>query len=78
MPLHIVTEAFSTIDVFKKLNCYHIRYFNYDVSWLLEDAGVYPRRINEIVLGKRSVWADTVLRLACCFEICHGWFNLAD
>ena len=22
LPLHIVTEAFSTIDVFKKLNCY--------------------------------------------------------
>jgi len=24
LPLHIVTEAFSTIDVFKKLNCYRI------------------------------------------------------
>ena len=41
----------------------------YDVSWLLEDVGVCPRRISEIVLGKRSVMADTVLRLACCFEI---------
>lgn len=27
-------------------------------------AGVPPRRINEIVLGKRSVTADTALRLA--------------
>ena len=24
LPLHIVTKAFSTIDVFKKLNCYKI------------------------------------------------------
>jgi antitoxin HigA-1 len=31
------------------------------------DIGVHPRRINEIVLGKRSVTADTVLRLARYF-----------
>ena len=24
LPLHMVTEAFSTIDVSKKLNCYEI------------------------------------------------------
>ena len=29
--------------------------------------GVHPRRINEIVLGKRSVSADTALRLARFF-----------
>ncbi len=29
--------------------------------------GVHPRRINEIVLGKRSVSADTALRLARYF-----------
>jgi addiction module HigA family antidote len=29
--------------------------------------GVHPRRINEIVLGKRSVTADTALRLARYF-----------
>ena len=27
LPLHIVTEAFSTIYVFKKLNCYKQRLF---------------------------------------------------
>ncbi len=27
-------------------------------------AGVSPRRINEIVLGKRAITADTALRLA--------------
>ena len=29
--------------------------------------GVHPRRINEIVLGKRAVTADTALRLARFF-----------
>jgi len=32
------------------------------------DIGVHPRRINEIVLGKRSVTADTALRLARYFR----------
>jgi addiction module HigA family antidote len=31
------------------------------------DISVHPRRINEIVLGKRSVTADTALRLARYF-----------
>lgn len=36
--------------------------------------GVPPRRINEIVLGKRSVTADTDLRLARYFGISEGYF----
>jgi addiction module HigA family antidote len=36
-------------------------------SRLALDVGVHPRRINEIVLGKRSVTADTALRLARYF-----------
>ena len=31
------------------------------------DIGVHPRRINEVVLGKRSITADTALRLARYF-----------
>ncbi len=31
------------------------------------DLGVSPRRVNEIVLGKRSVTADTALRLSRYF-----------
>jgi addiction module HigA family antidote len=31
------------------------------------DIGVHPRRINEIVLGKRSIIAETALRLARYF-----------
>jgi addiction module HigA family antidote len=36
-------------------------------SRLALDISVHPRRINEIVLGKRSITADTVLRLARYF-----------
>lgn len=35
---------------------------------------VPPRRINEIVLGKRSVSADTDLRLARYFGMSEGFF----
>lgn len=33
-----------------------------------------PRRINEIVLGKRSITADTNLRLARYFGLSEGFF----
>ncbi len=36
--------------------------------------GVPPRRINEIVLGKRAVTADTDLRLARYFSVSEGMF----
>jgi addiction module HigA family antidote len=36
--------------------------------------GVPPRRINEIVLGKRAVTADTDLRLARYFRMSDGFF----
>jgi addiction module HigA family antidote len=36
--------------------------------------GVPPRRINEIVLGKRAVTADTDLRLARYFGMSDGVF----
>ncbi len=36
--------------------------------------GVPPRRINEIVLGKRTVTADTDLRLARYFGMSEGFF----
>jgi addiction module HigA family antidote len=35
---------------------------------------VSPRRINEIVLGKRAVTADTDLRLARYFGLSEGFF----
>ena len=36
---------------------------------LARDIHVSPRRINEIVLGKRALTADTALRLACYFKM---------
>jgi len=43
------------------------------------DIGVHPRRINEIVLEKRSVTADTALRLARYFGISPKfWLGLQD
>jgi addiction module HigA family antidote len=35
---------------------------------------ISPRRINEIVLGKRAVTADTDLRLARYFGVSEGFF----
>ena len=44
---------------------------------LAKDLGVPPRRINEIVHGKRSITADTALRLARHFRMePHFWMNL--
>jgi antitoxin HigA-1 len=36
--------------------------------------GVPPRRINEMVLGKRAITADTDLRLARYFKMSDGFF----
>lgn len=41
---------------------------------LARAVGVPPRRINEIVLGKRAVTADTDLRMARYFGLSEGFF----
>jgi len=41
---------------------------------LARAVGVAPRRINEIVLGKRAITADTDLRLARYFGMSEGFF----
>lgn len=44
---------------------------------LARDVSVPPRRINEIVLGKRALTADTALRLARYFGTSEQfWMNL--
>ena len=44
---------------------------------LAKDIGVAPRRINEIVHGKRSITADTALRLGRFFGMSpQFWLNL--
>lgn len=44
---------------------------------LAQDIGVPPRRINEIVHGKRGISADTALRLSRFFGLSERfWMNL--
>ena len=44
---------------------------------LAQSMNVYPRKINEIVQGKRAVTADTALRLARFFDTTpEVWMNL--
>lgn len=44
---------------------------------LAREIGVPPRRINEIVLGKRAITADTALRLARYFGVSESfWMGL--
>ena len=44
---------------------------------LAKDLSVPPRRINEIVLGKRAITPDTALRLSLFFSLSERfWINL--
>ena len=44
---------------------------------LAKETNVYPRKVNEIVQGKRAITADTALRLARCFGTSpEVWMNL--
>ena len=50
---------------------------NLSQNALARAIGVPPRRINEIVLGKRAITADTALRLAKAFGNSEGfWLGL--
>src|SRR5512137_1987792 len=50
---------------------------NLSQNRLALDIGVPPRRINEIVLGKRSITADTALRLGRYFRMSpQFWLGL--
>lgn len=50
---------------------------NVSQNALARATGVPPRRINEMVLGKRGVTADTALRLAVAFGTSEGfWLGL--
>ena len=46
-------------------------------NYLARELGVPPRRVNEIVLGKRRITADTALRLARYFNMSPAfWMGL--
>jgi addiction module HigA family antidote len=51
----------------------------YDISQteLAMQLGVPPRRINEIVLGKRGITADTAVRLEAAWSVsAHYWMSI--
>jgi len=46
---------------------------------LARDLAVTPRRINEIILGRRAITADTAIRLAYYFGTSESfWMGLQD
>lgn len=45
-----------------------LRPMNISQNRVARDIGVPPRRINEIVLGKRAISAETAIRLARYFD----------
>ncbi len=54
-----------------------IQYLGLNQTALAEALNVPPRRINEIVLGKRGISADTALRLAYYFgNAASFWMEL--
>ena len=54
-----------------------LRPMNISQYRLAKDTSVPPRRINEIVLEKRAITADTALRLGIFFDMSpQFWMNL--
>jgi addiction module HigA family antidote len=56
------------------LDAEFLKPFGLSQNALARAIGVPPRRINEIVLGKRSITADTDLRLSRFFRMSEGFF----
>ena len=61
----------------KVLNEEFLKPLSISQNQIARDIKVAPRRINEIILGKRRVTADTALRLARYFKTSpQFWMNL--
>ena len=72
-----MSEKLSPIHPGEVLLEEFIKPMNLSQNRLAIDIGVDARRINEIVLGKRSVTADTALRLARYFgNSAQFWLGL--
>ena len=60
-----------------RMDCLRICAFDARTASWSDDISVPPRRINEIVHGKRAISADTALRLARYFGTSERfWLNL--
>ncbi len=69
-----MTKAHAPIHPGEILLEEFIKPFGVSQYELAKVVGVPPRRINEIVLGKRSISPDTALRLARAFDISDRFF----
>ena len=69
-----MTDKLSPIHPGEVLSEEFIKPMNLSQNRLAIDIGVDARRINEIVLGKRAISADTDLRLARYFGVSDGFF----
>ena len=55
----------------------YLKPLNLSANALAKQLGVPASRINDIVLERRGVTADTALRLTCCFGgDAQSWLNL--
>ena len=72
-----MTEPYPPIHPGEILQEEFLRTMGISQYRLAKDINVPPRRINEIVLGKRAVTADTALRLGRFFSTtAKFWINL--
>jgi addiction module HigA family antidote len=73
----ITTQEIPNSTPGEMLLCESIEPMGLTQNGIARAIGVSPRRINEIVLGKRAVTADTDLRLARYFGLSEGfWLGL--
>jgi addiction module HigA family antidote len=72
--LSITTELLPNPDPDEILQKEFLEPMALSQTALARSIGVPPRRINEIVLGKRAITADTDLRLARYFRMSEGFF----
>ena len=72
-----MTKTFSPVHPGEILLEDFLKPLNLSQYRIAHDIGVSPRRINEIVHGKRAITADTALRLARYFGLSERyWLNL--
>ena len=75
--LRVMSTKFSPVHPGEILLEEFLKPFGISQYRLAQDIGVPPRRINEIVHGKRAVSADTALRLSRYFGLSERyWMNL--
>jgi addiction module HigA family antidote len=72
--LSTTTERLSNPHPGEILNEEFLKPMGISQSALARAIGVAPRRVNEIVLGKRAMTADTDLRVARYFGVSDGFF----